>query len=62
MLSICPLQKNQLVSGGWSIIVISDNGDGVPLAAQRDFVLSVGTQITSTVSPAAFHEEENWLM
>ncbi|KAJ4295298.1 hypothetical protein N0V90_007309 [Kalmusia sp. IMI 367209] len=49
MLSTCPLRKNQLVSGNWSIIVISNNGDGIPLAAQRDFVLSVGPQITSTV-------------
>ncbi|KAK7183594.1 hypothetical protein DPSP01_010429 [Paraphaeosphaeria sporulosa] len=51
MLSTCPLRKNQLVSGTWSIIVISDNGEGVPLAAQRDFVLSVGPQLTSTTTP-----------
>ncbi|KAJ4359607.1 uncharacterized protein N0V89_000162 [Didymosphaeria variabile] len=51
MLSTCPLRKNQLVSGDWSIIVISNNGDGVPLAAQRDFLLSVGPQSTSTVTP-----------
>ncbi|KAL5404539.1 hypothetical protein PMIN06_006252 [Paraphaeosphaeria minitans] len=50
-LSTCPLRKNQLVSGTWSIIVISDNGEGVPLAAQRDFVLSVGPQLTSTITP-----------
>ncbi|KAF2449302.1 hypothetical protein P171DRAFT_469387 [Karstenula rhodostoma CBS 690.94] len=52
MLSTCPLRKNQLVSGSWSIVVISDNGDGVPLAAQRDFILSVGPQSTSTITPA----------
>lgn len=51
MLSVCPLRKDQLVSGNWSIIVISNNGDAVPLAAQRDFVLSVGPQITSTITP-----------
>jgi len=49
-LSTCPIRKNQLVSGNWSIIIISNNGDGYPLAAQRDFVLSVGPQSTSTVS------------
>jgi hypothetical protein len=59
MLSICPIRKNQLVSGNWSIIIISDNGDGVPLAAQRDFILSVGPQSTSTVSRAVFFQI-NW--
>lgn len=54
MLSTCPLRKNQLVSGNWSIIVISNNGDGSPLAAQRDFILSVGPQRTSTVGLTAF--------
>ncbi|KAF1977464.1 hypothetical protein BU23DRAFT_596376 [Bimuria novae-zelandiae CBS 107.79] len=51
MLSTCPLLKNQLVSGNWSIIIISNNGDGEPLAAQRDFKLSVTPQLTSTVTP-----------
>ncbi|KAL1591750.1 hypothetical protein SLS60_011749 [Paraconiothyrium brasiliense] len=51
MLSTCPLLKSQLVSGSWSLIVISNNGDGSPLAAQRDFILSVGPQSTSTVTP-----------
>lgn len=56
-LSTCPLTKNQLVSGNWSIIVISNNGDGgAPLAAQRDFVLSVGPQETSTVIPTVTAE------
>lgn len=51
MLSTCPLKKDQLVTGNWSVIVISNNGNGVPLAAQRDFMLSVGPQLTSTVTP-----------
>jgi len=40
------------VSGDWSVILYSNNGQCAPFAAQRNFVLSVGQQQTSTVTPA----------
>ncbi|KAF2137676.1 uncharacterized protein K452DRAFT_301847 [Aplosporella prunicola CBS 121167] len=51
-MSTCPILKNQLVSGDWSIIIISNNGDdGEPIAYQRDFSLNVGPQSTTIVTP-----------
>ncbi|KAI9714342.1 MAG: hypothetical protein M1820_000303 [Bogoriella megaspora] len=51
-LSTCPLNKNQLWSGDWSIVIISNNGEsGDPIAYERDFSLSVGTQSTTTFTP-----------
>ncbi|KAF2089560.1 hypothetical protein K490DRAFT_55153 [Saccharata proteae CBS 121410] len=48
-LSTCPLMKDQLSGGAWSILVLSNNGDnGAPVAYERDFSLSVGPQSTST--------------
>lgn len=50
--STCPNLKNQLWTGAWSIIVISNNGDdGAPIAFQRDFQLEVGTPSTAIVTP-----------
>lgn len=47
-----PKLKSQLESGDWSILVISNNGaDGEPIAYQRDFALTVGTQSTITATP-----------
>lgn len=43
--------KNTLVSGDYSLLIISNNGNGDPIAYQRDFSLSVGPQQTSTVTP-----------
>ena len=40
------------MSGDWSVILYSNNGQCAPFAAQRNFVLSVGPQQTSTVTPA----------
>lgn len=49
-MSTCPLEKNALWSGAWSVIIISNNGDeGLPIAYQRDFSLSVGIAATTTV-------------
>lgn len=48
-LSTCPIEKSELVSGNWSVIIISNNGDGEPIAYERDFTLTVGPQLTSTV-------------
>ncbi|KAG9554199.1 hypothetical protein KCU71_g9125, partial [Aureobasidium melanogenum] len=49
--STCDIEKDQMVSGTWGLILISNNGDGDPLAAQRTFSLTVGTQATATITP-----------
>lgn len=43
--------KDKLYDGDWSILIISNNGDADPIAYQRDFSLTVGTQSTTTVTP-----------
>lgn len=43
--------QNDMYSGEWSLVVISNNGDADPIAFQRDFSLSVGTQQTTTITP-----------
>ncbi|TLD20904.1 p-loop containing nucleoside triphosphate hydrolase [Venturia nashicola] len=52
MMATCPQNKNQLFSGAWSIIIISNNGAAAPIAYERDFSLSVGPQITTTYIPS----------
>ncbi|QIW96493.1 hypothetical protein AMS68_002011 [Peltaster fructicola] len=42
--------KNQLYTGEWSLIVVSNNGNGDPIAYQRDFSLIVGPQQTLTAA------------
>ncbi|KAI5240000.1 hypothetical protein E4T42_08533 [Aureobasidium subglaciale] len=52
--STCDIDKNQMVSGTWGLILISNNGDdpnSPPFANQRTFSLDVGVQATSTVTP-----------
>jgi hypothetical protein len=49
-MSTCPLNKNDLYTGEWSVLLISNNGNAEPIAYERDFYLSVGTPVTSTVS------------
>lgn len=49
-LSTCPMQKDQMWTGDWSVILISNNGDADPIAYQRDFSLTVASPITETVS------------
>ncbi|KAK3112506.1 hypothetical protein LTR53_011160 [Teratosphaeriaceae sp. CCFEE 6253] len=49
--SSCPIRKHQLESGDWSILLISNNGAGCPIAYERDFSLSVGVPTTETVTP-----------
>lgn len=44
------IQKDNLVSGEYSILVLSNNGAEDPIAYQRDFSLLVGPQQTTTVS------------
>ncbi|KAF2786928.1 hypothetical protein K505DRAFT_199486, partial [Melanomma pulvis-pyrius CBS 109.77] len=50
-LSTCPIQKSQLFSGSWSIVIMSNNGDAGSVAYERDFELSVGPQSTVTYTP-----------
>jgi len=50
-MSTCPLQKSQMSSGDWSLLVIGNNADGNPFAYERDFTLTVGAQVTTTVTP-----------
>jgi hypothetical protein len=51
-LSTCPIQKNQMISGHWLLLVLGNNGDdGQPFAWQRDLYLTVGTPVTSTFTP-----------
>jgi hypothetical protein len=49
--STCPIEKDSLVSGDWSVLLYSNNGACQPFNARRDFVLSVGVQQTTTVTP-----------
>ena len=50
-LSTCPLEKDQMWSGAWSVILISNNGNGDPIAYERDFSLIVGLPVTTTLTP-----------
>ena len=44
-----PIEKANLISGPWSVLILSNNGNGTPIAYERDFSLAVGPQQTSTV-------------
>jgi hypothetical protein len=51
-ISSCPIQKSQMRSGHWLLLVLGNNGDdGQPFAWQRDLYLTVGTPVTSTLTP-----------
>lgn len=50
-LSTCPLLKNQMFSGLWSVLILSNNGGGEPIAYMRDFDLAVGIPATTTYTP-----------
>ncbi|KAG9694475.1 hypothetical protein KCU95_g5619, partial [Aureobasidium melanogenum] len=50
-LSTCPMDKNEMWTGDWSLLIISNNGDGDPIAYERDFYLSVGIPSTITYTP-----------
>jgi hypothetical protein len=52
-ISTCDIEKDQMVSGTWGLILVSNNGpdaDSPPFANQRTFSLDVGVQATATVS------------
>ncbi|KAM0715736.1 hypothetical protein Q7P37_008250 [Cladosporium fusiforme] len=58
-LSTCPLEKDQMSSGEWTILVIGNNGDGNPFAYERDFTLTVGQQTTITVTPTVTYTQSS---
>ncbi|KXT00499.1 hypothetical protein AC578_4084 [Pseudocercospora eumusae] len=49
-MSTCPITKDEMTSGDWSIIAIGNNGDGSPFGWQRDFYLTVGIPQTTTIT------------
>lgn len=49
--STCNINKNALSSGDWSVLLYSNNGQCAPFNAKREFMLSVGPQVTTTVTP-----------
>ncbi|KXT17145.1 hypothetical protein AC579_2021 [Pseudocercospora musae] len=49
-MSTCPITKDDMTSGDWSIIAIGNNGDGSPFGWQRDFYLTVGIPQTITIT------------
>ncbi|KAK4503237.1 hypothetical protein PRZ48_006665 [Zasmidium cellare] len=50
-LSTCPMAKDDMWSGAWSVIIISNNGQADPIAYERDFNLVVATPVTVTYTP-----------
>ena len=51
--------KDKLYTGDWSLLIISNNGDADPIAYERDFSLTVGTQATTTVTPTVTISDTN---
>lgn len=57
-LSTCPIDKNQMATGNWSILAIGNNGaSGDPFAYQRNFYLSVGVPETTTLTPTVTYTQ-----
>ncbi|KAK4494328.1 hypothetical protein PRZ48_014626 [Zasmidium cellare] len=57
-LSTCPIEKNQMATGNWTILAIGNNGaDGDPFAWQRNFYISVGIPETSTYTPTVTYTQ-----
>lgn len=47
----CPIQKNQMYSGDWTLVLLDNNGNNTSFSAKRVIHLDVGEQVTSTVIP-----------
>lgn len=47
----CPIQKNQMYSGDWKLVILNNNGDNPSFTASRLLHLNVGEQVTSVVVP-----------
>ncbi|KAF2166072.1 hypothetical protein M409DRAFT_66957 [Zasmidium cellare ATCC 36951] len=57
-LSTCPIEKNQMATGNWSILAIGNNGaEGDPFAWQRNFFISVGIPETTTYTPTVTYTQ-----
>lgn len=50
-LSTCPITKDQMTTGNWTILTMGNNGDGTPFAWERNFYLSVGVPETMVTTP-----------
>lgn len=48
------MAQTDMFSGDWSVLIISNNGDADPIAYERDFYLTLGTPVTTTVSFQAY--------
>lgn len=53
-MTTCPIEKDQMASGEWSILVIGNNADGNPFAYERDFSLTAGCDGSHTSIPFDF--------
>jgi hypothetical protein len=49
--STCPILKNQMYTGDWTLVLLDNNGNGSSFNANRHLHLSVGAQVTSVVIP-----------
>ncbi|KAH0290104.1 hypothetical protein KCU84_g17979, partial [Aureobasidium melanogenum] len=47
----CPILKNQMYSGDWTLLLLDNNGNASTFNAKRLLHLSVGEQVTSVVIP-----------
>ncbi|KAG9658734.1 hypothetical protein KCU98_g3077, partial [Aureobasidium melanogenum] len=47
----CPILKNQMYSGDWTLLLLDNNGNASTFNAKRRLHLSVGEQVTSVVIP-----------
>lgn len=49
--STCPILKNQMYSGEWTLVLLDNNGNGSSFNANRHLYLNVGAQVTEVVTP-----------
>ncbi|KAI9654428.1 MAG: hypothetical protein M1831_005394 [Alyxoria varia] len=49
--STCQINKSQLTSGQYSILILSNNGQCQPIANQRDFTIAAGAAQTRIITP-----------
>ncbi|CZT24828.1 uncharacterized protein RCC_10556 [Ramularia collo-cygni] len=50
-MSTCPLVKNEMFSGRWAVLILSNNGEAEPVGFEREFDLIVGKPVTTTFTP-----------
>ncbi|KAF2145684.1 uncharacterized protein K452DRAFT_315875 [Aplosporella prunicola CBS 121167] len=49
-LSTCPILKSEMESGHWLLLIQGNNADSDPFDYQRDIYLTVGPQVTATIT------------